>query len=111
MNNSLLKQETMMRVRFIHLVKRAVRPFAIETIIAAAALFEVGRLVFVARVFQNAPSVARFQEVALFFGRAFAHTHPIVQLMVAAALVAVVLAFKDMVKTLRMLSELRFSRA
>ena len=110
MNNLPLKQEVMMRVRFIHLIKRTLRPFAIEIVVGAAALLEVGRTVFVAKVFENAPSLGNVSESAAFFTHAFTHTHPLVQLSIAVVSVALVLAIKDIVKTVRGLSALRLSR-
>ncbi len=96
-----------MRVRFIHLIKRVARPFLIEIIIAGAALLEVGRLVFVAQVFENAPPVLNVQASASFFTHALTNTNLSVQVMIALVAVAVVLAVKDVVKAARMLRNLR----
>jgi hypothetical protein len=108
MSNSKLTNEIMMRVRFISLAKRVVRPFAIEIVVVVAALLELGRMVFVAKVLENAPGLSRLDESFSFFTRAFTHTESYVQLSVLALAVAGFFVVKDAVKTIRAFRELRF---
>ena len=109
--SSQLKKEIMLRVRFVHLVKRALQPFAIKMVVAVAALFAVGRMVFVAKVFENAPSVSQVSEFSTFFVRAFTHTEFAVQAVILAITIAVVLALRDVAKTISMVRELKLVHA
>ena len=109
MNNDLarIKKEIMLRVRFVHLFKRALRPFTIEVCIFIAALFGTGKLVFVAKVLENAPEASRLQEFAMFFVQAFARTEFSVQLLMLGVVVAGAFALRDVARTISLLR--RFS--
>jgi len=108
---SQLKNEVMLRVRFIHLMKRAIQPFALKAMVAVAALFAVGRMVFVAKVFENAPSISEVSEFSAFFFRAFTNTEFAVQAVILAVTIAGVWAIRDIARTVSMVRELKLVKA
>jgi hypothetical protein len=92
-------------------MKRTLQPFAIKMVVALAALFAVGRMVFVAKVFENAPSVSQVSDFGAFFVRAFTHTEFAVQAVILAVTIAGILALRDVAKTISMVRELKLVRA
>lgn len=87
--NSLISRTVMRRVRIMH----AVRTFA--PVLSASALFmlavwEIGREVWVAKVFENMPSYADLPAIVSFFGSAFVNTEVVVQVLSILAFGALV---------------------
>jgi len=105
-----IKKNIMLRVRFIHLIKRVAQPLAVKTVLFAAALYFVGRLVFVAKVFENAPAALDLQAFTAFFARAFLNTEFMVQAMLLAAVVFAIWAIRDVAKTFAVFGGLRMKR-
>ena len=106
-----IKSEIMLRVRFLYVLKKMARPFALEVGMLAVVLFGVGRLVFVAKVFENAPDVSRVYDFAMFFVRAFANTETLVQVLVLGTVCAVIFALKDFARTVSLLGRFTLKRA
>jgi hypothetical protein len=68
--------------------------------VALLALWGIGKEVWVARVFQNAPSIAHFSAAAHFWLAAFANTRAVVQVLMLAALAAVLYLAREIAKAI-----------
>jgi hypothetical protein len=92
------------RAKRIRVARAIVSSEALALIVAVAALWGIGREVWVARVFQNAPrfapSVAQLSAVAHFWLAAFANTRSVVQVLALAALAAVIYLAREAARTL-----------
>lgn len=106
-----MKQAIMIRVRFIHFLKRAVSPLLIKTVGFTVALYGVGKLVFVAKVFENAPSASQFEGFVAFFGHAFLNTGVLVQAFLLGAIIFALFALRDFARTIAVARHLFPSRA
>ena len=89
-------------MRRVHTV-RAVRPListgALAAVICGAALWGIGREVWVAHVFENAPS-AGFLALSRFYLAAFEHTNIAVQTLVLATAISALVAAQALVRPL-----------
>ena len=86
-NTSLLHQTVMRRVYTLYVLRFITNTTTFATLAATGALFGVGREVWVARVFQNMPSIFNPGAVLNFYVDAFLDTRLIVQLLVAIVFV------------------------
>lgn len=84
---SKIERTVMRRVFLIRVVRPFVSNGAVATVILALALWGIGKEVWVARVFQNAPH--NFAGLPQFYLAAFDHTRLLVQVFTLATLVAV----------------------
>lgn len=78
----------MRRVRTIHALRSAASGVGASIILILVSLYFIGREVWVARVWENMPSIANAQAFARFFTYAFTHTHFSVQLLVLTVIFA-----------------------
>jgi|GEM_PF-4981892 len=99
-DKSRMRREIMLRVRFLHVLKRALRPLAIELALCAVVLYGVGKYVFVAKVIENAPDLSRVYDVSTFFFRAFFNTEAVVQLLVLGAIMATAFVMRDLARAI-----------
>ena len=90
----------MRRVRTIYLV-RAIAPTALSCGLFLAALWGIGREVWVAKVFENMPSVWNVPEVLGFASGAFLHTEFAVQVLLIVAFGALVWLARALVLRMR----------
>jgi hypothetical protein len=88
--NSTLKRNVMLRVRTVHAMRRVCSNATLSGVIFVLALWGIGREVWVARVFQNAPSLTNIAAAMRFFLYAFLDTRLIVQVLTIVALGAFV---------------------
>jgi|SRR3989344_1812756 len=84
MNNTMTDQSdveriVMRRVRLIRILGLIISTAVLATLTSVAALWGIGREVWVARVFENAP--ADIAHIPSFFSAAFLHTRLIVQVL------------------------------
>lgn len=94
--NTKLKSQIMHRVYMVTYLRRALSPFALKSYAALALLWGVGRVVWVARVIENAPGLTRPFDNIHFFTSAFAHTHLIVQVLVLGVTVFCLWLMRDL---------------
>lgn len=87
--NTTVLHTVMRRVRTIYVVRMVVPP-VIASVLFVVALWGIGREVWVAKVFQNMPSVWNVPEVLGFVSGAFLHTELLVQTLLIMALGALV---------------------
>lgn len=85
---SAIEQRVMRRVRAARTVSPLLSGEALALVVAVLALWGIGREVWVARVFQNAPSLAHISAASHFWLAAFLNTRSTVQLLVLATLIA-----------------------
>lgn len=87
--DSAILHTVMRRVRIVYLV-RATAPMILAAGLFLVALWGIGREVWVAKVFQNMPSVWNVPEVLSFISGAFLYTEFVVQVLSIIALGALV---------------------
>lgn len=100
MENTNIKNVVMRRVRTMHALRPLLGAGGFSLAVSVVSLFLIGRLVFVAQVFRNMPSLADIQGVATFFVSALLHTDTLVQLLVLAAVLAAIIAARSFAQTL-----------
>lgn len=89
-NQSNIERIVMRRVRTIRVVRAMFTPGVLAALVCTAALWGIGREVWVARVFQNMPSSADPLSVSYFYLSAFINTRLVVQALAATMLASVV---------------------
>lgn len=104
MNNSMtdhtdIERIVMRRVHHIRILKFVVSTGIFAALALIAALWGVGREVWVAHVFENAP-IDPAKLVGFYFA-AFAHTRVIVQVLVGLTVASVALLAREIVRLLR----------
>jgi len=98
MTDSILKRNVMRRVRTIHVVRPFVNETTLATLVAIAALWGIGREVWVAKVFENTP--VDIVSATRFFASAFSETELVVQALTLATVVALAYLARAFVRTL-----------
>jgi FtsH-binding integral membrane protein len=85
MNNETdIERNVMRRVRLIRVLRLVISTVVLAILSFVAALWGIGREVWVAHVLENAP--ARMQDIPNFYIAAFLHTHFIVQVLTVLTL-------------------------
>lgn len=87
-NGSAIEQTVMRRVRRIRIVRMALSNAVCAAVLCAAALWGIGREVWVAKVFANGPQDSFGHALYLIY--AFEHTRLIVQALAIVALASVI---------------------
>lgn len=88
MNNSVLQQDIMRRVYFIHMVRRLTQPIVSEVALIAALVFGETFFVSLADVYSNASTTETFGAFFAFIVSAFVNTNFVVQAMAVGIVVA-----------------------
>lgn len=96
MTNSFVHQNVMRRVRTIHRLKSATSGVAASVLVLIASLYLIGREVWVARVWENMPSVSNIAAFSRFFTYAFTHTHLSVQLLILFVIFATLWLLREL---------------
>ncbi len=109
--NSALKKRVMLRVRTVHVTRRIFSNTTLSAVVFVLALWGIGREVWVARVFQNAPSLTNIDAAAHFFLYAFLDTRLIVQALSIVALGALVWLGYQAMHSLQNMRTLSFGAA
>jgi hypothetical protein len=87
---SRIESIVMTRTRRIRMWSAVLSGEALALAVAALALWGIGREVWVARVFHNAPSIAHVSAAAHFWLAALANTRVVVQMLILTILIAAV---------------------
>lgn len=95
-NHSDIERTVMRRVHLIRILKLVISTAVFATLAFAAALWGVGREVWVAHVFQNAPT--GFGPLIAFYFAAFLHTRLIVQVLVLLTLASLLFLAREIVR-------------
>lgn len=90
----------MRRVHTIRLVRPFLSSTALSSLVIVLALWGIGREVWVARVFENMPSLADAAAVSQFVLSAFLHTDFVVQALSVVTMAAAVWLVRDALRTL-----------
>ncbi len=98
-NNADIESVVMRRVRVIHYSRLLLSGSALALVIAALALYGIGREVWVAKVFENVPG--DFLGAIQFFLYAFGHTEFLVQALTLVTGAAVLWVLKDIGRVVR----------
>ncbi len=99
MNNpSPIERTVMRRVRIIRTLRPLVSMETIASLILILTLWGIGREVWVARVFQNAPQ--DFLQLPHFYLAAFSHTRTIVQALTVFTLASVIYLARETARTI-----------
>lgn len=83
-NGTNIEHVVMRRVRLIRVLRLVISTVVLAVLAFVAALWGIGREVWVAHVLQNAPT--RLQDAPSFYMAAFLHTHFIVQVLTVLTL-------------------------
>jgi hypothetical protein len=100
-HQSLIQKNIMRRVRVIHATRTLFRGEFAALLVMLAALYGVGREVWVAHVFQNMPSLENVSAFSNFWLAALVNTRSIVQVLIAVTIVAAVYFVREIVRALR----------
>lgn len=95
--NSSIESVVMKRVHAVHSLRMLFSNASLALVLFALALWGIGREVWVAHVFQNAPHQG-ILEAARFFAYAFIDTRLIVQTLCLAALFALAWLMRDLLR-------------
>ena len=106
-SHSRIRQNVMRRVHTIRLVRPLISNVALASLLFVVAIAGLGREVWVARVFQNMPSMTNALALAQFFLSAFINTRTIVQATILVAAIAFLWLMRDLVRSLSL--TLRFA--
>jgi hypothetical protein len=98
---SILKDQIMMRVRFVYGVKSLPRVFIPKLALLASLVAIAGFFVSVPNVLQNMPSLFEIQSFANFFMAAFLNTKITIQAVSLGTLLIVALMVRDIAKVFR----------
>ncbi|MDB5245525.1 MAG: hypothetical protein JWN90_630 [Parcubacteria group bacterium] len=90
----------MRRVHAVHTM-RLIGRVGLSLVVFSGSLYAIGREVWVARIFQNMPSLADFRGVLSFFFSAFRETHTVVQLTLLLSFVATLWLAGEIASALR----------
>ena len=93
-----IERIVMRRVRLIRVLRLVISTAVLALLTGIAALWGVGREVWVARVFQNAPT--DFVQLPNFFLAAFVHTRLIVQVLAVLTLASIVYLVAEITRLL-----------
>jgi hypothetical protein len=94
--SSKIEQTVMRRVHTIHRLRPFVSGGALAVLVFALALYGIGREVWVARVFENAPDT--FAALPAFYLSAFENTRLVVQALALISLGAVIYMARESAK-------------
>jgi len=86
----------MRRVHLIRILRLIISTVVLAVLTAVAALWGIGREVWVARVFENAPSDVN--GLLQFYTVAFAHTHIIVQALTLLTLASLIFLAREIIR-------------
>lgn len=87
-NQSNIERVVMRRVHIIRILRPLISPESLAALALLLALWGIGREVWVAQIFQNAPT--DFINLPNFYVAAFSHTHIIVQALSVLTLISLV---------------------
>ncbi|TSC63916.1 MAG: hypothetical protein G01um101491_425 [Parcubacteria group bacterium Gr01-1014_91] len=107
MNNTMtdksnIERIVMQRVHLIRALRFAVSSSALSMLVTVAALWGIGREVWVDRVLQNAP--ANLLNLPQFYFSAFMNTHLIVQVLVVLTIGALIYVAREISRALAFIS-------
>lgn len=95
-NQTKIEQNVMRRVRRVYYLRPVVSGSTLSVLIALFSLYGIGREVWVARVFENAPS--DFFAIVRFLAYAFQHTDLVVQILALLTLISVAYLARETAK-------------
>ncbi|MFZ3043750.1 MAG: hypothetical protein WA058_01425 [Minisyncoccia bacterium] len=95
-NPSDIERIVMRRVHLIRILGLIISTAVLAVFATIAALWGIGKEVWVARIFENAPS--RIGDLPNFFIAAFFHTNILVQALVVLTLVSLIYLVREMVR-------------
>ena len=96
---SRIESIVMARAKRIRMWSAVLSGEVLALVVAVAALWGIGREVWVARVFQNAPSLAHFSAAAHFWLAALVGTRTVVQALILATLIATAYLVRELFRS------------
>lgn len=101
-NESDIERVVMRRVHLLRILGLIISTGMFAALAFVAALWGVGREVWVARVFQNMPHSGDLVALAHFWLASFIHTRFIVQVLVLLTLISLVYLAREIIRALRL---------
>ena len=99
-NQTAIERVVMRRVRLIRILALIVSTAMLAVLTALAALWGIGREVWVARVLENMPPVGDLGAFSLFWLDAFLMTRPLVQLLTLLTLISLIFLAREALRFL-----------
>lgn len=93
-----IEQVVMRRVRLMRILALVISTAAFAALASTAALWGIGREVWVARVFENMPHVGDWSAFANFWWYAFLHTRFFVQALVLLTLASLLFLAREVIR-------------
>lgn len=100
MNETAIERIVMRRVRLIRILALIISTATFAVLTACAALWGIGREVWVARVFENVPQISDTSTFLSFWLSAFLETQLVVQVLVVLTLISLLLLVRETVRFL-----------
>jgi hypothetical protein len=97
-NPSDIERIVMRRVRLIRLLTLIISTVMLAVITTVAALWGIGREVWIAHVFQNMPEVTHGSEFVTFWMTAFTHTRLLVQVLVVGTVASLLFLIREIAR-------------
>lgn len=92
-----LNTRIMRRVYAIWMLRKVTSPRVVKSLILLASIWQIKDRVFVAKVFENMPSLADIQATYSFFSSAMMHTQLAVQVSILAGALLSLLLLRDFI--------------
>ena len=102
MTKSSIRKIVLRRARFIHVVRPLLSGTLFGALAAILALYFLGREVWVARVFENMPSLMDVAALTMFLERAFLNTSFAVQVLTVVLVAGVIWAARDTAHSIKL---------
>jgi len=99
-NPSAIERVVMRRVHTLRFIRPLMSTGALVMLVFVAALWGIGREVWVAHVFKNAPETGDMLALGRFYLAAFEHTRVVVQLLALTTLAALIYLARETARTL-----------
>ena len=95
-----IERLVMRRVHLIRILKLVISTVVLAALTSVAALWGIGREVWVARVFQNMPHGDNLSALVAFWFAAFLHTRLIVQALIVLTLISLLFLARETIRLL-----------
>lgn len=99
-NETTIERTVMRRVRLIRILALIISTATLAALTALAALWGIGREVWVARIFENMPQTSDLGAFLSFWFSAFLETHLLVQILTVLTLVSVFFLGRELARFL-----------
>lgn len=101
MNNQTLKQNIMLRVKTVHLVRKFIHPLRLKFLILISSFIAMQFLVSVPNVIQNTFNNTSINKIVEYFFFAFFHTHFLIQAITLVIVLSTLWIIRDTIRSFK----------